>query len=133
MKFSTRSTYGLRAMINLAKNKGRQSVSLAQIAKMENISLGYLERIFSSLKKEGIVESEKGVSGGYRLAKKPSETTIFDIISAVEKEMNIFHCLDKQGKVYCNKKCDCGVTSVLAKVQSSVNSTLKNIKLSDLL
>jgi Rrf2 family protein len=133
MIFSTRSTYGLRAMINLAKHEKFSSVSLAIIAKEENISLKYLERLFASLKKARLVKAIKGASGGYSLSKKAKQINIYDIIIALEGELNAFHCTGKKEKVYCGNKCKCEVTAVLSKVEQAINSTLKSIKLNQLL
>lgn len=132
MKFSTKTTYGLRAMINLAKVADDKSVSLATIAKNENISQKYLERLFSDLKKAKLVEAEKGASGGYKLAKKASLITVYDIVSTLEGEISPFHCLGANGKIKCSSKCNCGATLVLVKVQKAIVETLKGIKLEDL-
>ena len=80
MIFSTRSTYGLRAMINLAKNKKSGSVSLATVAREEDISLKYLERLFGNLKKAGVIKAEKGAAGGYQLVRDAKQVNIYDII-----------------------------------------------------
>lgn len=133
MKFSTRTTYGLRAMIRLAENKNKTNISLPVIAREENISLGYLEKIFTRLKKAKLIKAEKGTAGGYRLSKKADQIDILKIINALEGKIPLFYCLDKEGKVYCSRKCRCGVTSVLARIQQTMNSTLKNIKLSELI
>ena len=133
MKFSTRSTYGLRAMIKLAKNWQKGSVSLSSIAKNENISLGYLERIFAVLKKEKLVKSEKGASGGYVLSRSPDDIDVHGIISVLEGEMPSFHCIDEGDKVYCGGKCKCGVEPALLKVEQAIDASLKDIKLKDLI
>ncbi|MEI6596900.1 MAG: Rrf2 family transcriptional regulator [bacterium] len=133
MIFSTRSTYGLRAMINLAKRGKLESVSLAIIAKEENISLKYLERLFANLKKAGLVKAVKGALGGYLLAKSAKQINIYDIIIALEGKLNAFHCTGKKEKIYCTNKCHCEVTSVLSKVEQAINLTLKDIKLNQLL
>lgn len=132
MKFSTRTTYGLRAMIRLAEGYGRDSVSLASIARQEKISPKYLERIFASLKKEGLIISEKGSTGGYSLVEAPKKINVFEIVKALEGNMTPFHCLDESGKIFCSSKCKCGATTVLVKVQKAINSTLKNISLDEL-
>lgn len=132
MKFSTKTTYGLRALSNISHNYQGESISLAKIAQEENISLKYLERIFSLLKKADIVKSAKGVSGGYELAKKPNEINLFDVVNALEKGFNLFHCLGKNGKNYCSHKCNCQVVGALDKIQRSIILNLKNIHLSDL-
>lgn len=133
MIFSTRSTYGLRAMINLAKRQKQGSVPLAAIAQDENISLKYLERLFAGLKKGGLVKSEIGAAGGYKLAAPAGQINIYDIIMALEGELNAFHCTGKDKKIYCTDKCRCQVTNILSKVERAINSTLKGIKLGQLL
>jgi len=133
MIFSTKTTYGLRAMIHLAKKAKKTSISLNDIASEEKISFKYLERLFASLKKAGLIKSVKGAGGGYKLAKQANRIVVYDIIKALEGKLSPFHCLDEQGKVYCSNKCNCGVTAVLTKVQEAINQTLKNIKLSQLL
>jgi len=132
MKFSTRSTYGLRAMINLAKNYKKGSVSLPSIAREEGISRGYLERIFSGLKDSGLVEAEKGMAGGYKLSRRPEKILVYDIVKSQEGEMSLFYCVDEKGKVYCRSKCKCGASKVLSRVQDAIIDTLKSIRLSDL-
>jgi len=132
MKFSTRTTYGLRAMIKLAKNWEKGSLSLPSIARAEGLSRGYLEKLFSQLKRQNLVISVKGTKGGYKLAHDPNKITVYQIIKALEKDISPFHCLDDDGKVYCAKGCDCGALIVLNKVQQAINKAMKNIKLSNL-
>lgn len=132
MKFSTKTTYGLRAMILLAQEK-KSSVSLSLIAERESISLKYLERIFSQLKREKLIKSEKGSAGGYYLAREAKNITIYDIVKALEGDISPFYCVEKSEKVYCGKKCNCAVMGVLKKVQDSLINTLRDIKLTDLL
>ena len=133
MIFSTRSTYGLRAMINLAKQQKQGSVALVHIAKDEKISLKYLERLFANLKKSGLVKAEIGAGGGYMLAKNANKINAYDIIKALEGELNLFHCTGKNKKIYCNTTCKCEVTYVLTKIDQAIIQTLKSIKLSQLL
>ncbi len=73
MKFSTRTLYGLKAVLVLASRFGEGSVSVSQIAKKEGLSVAYLEQILNALKKKGFVKSVRGPQGGYVLTKKPSE------------------------------------------------------------
>jgi len=139
MQFSTRTTYGLRAMINLAKNshacagKRNTSVSLASIAKDEHISKKYLERLFMKLKSAGLVKSVKGAKGGYQLTKKPEQVSIYELVKILEGKVSPFYCLAENGKIDCRGQKKCGALKVLVKVQQVVNITLKQMKLSDLL
>lgn len=119
-------------MICLANNFGKDSVSLATIARAEKISPKYLERLFAQLKEAKLIKAEKGSTGGYALAKDPKQINIFEIVKVLEGNMSPFHCLDESGKIFCSSKCKCGATTVLVKVQQAVNSTLKKIKLSEL-
>src|SRR5680860_341574 len=113
MMFSTRTTYGLRAMIRLAGHKGKANLSLPSIATQEGISLGYLERLFADLKKASLIKAIKGAKGGYSLTKPASQIQVFEIIVALEGKMSPFHCLDNKGKIYCQASCNCGATKVL--------------------
>jgi Rrf2 family protein len=117
----------------LARLKKGETVSLAWIAKSERISLAYLERLFSALKKAGVVEAVKGVSGGYHLARSADKTSVYDVVKVLEGKMSAFHCIDETGKIVCSSKCKCGATKVLAEVQSAVHSSLKKLSLKDLI
>jgi len=131
MIFSTKSEYGLRALVNLAKNKGEEPYSLAKIAKDEKISLAYLERLFANLKKAKIVQSVKGVKGGYKLVKPASRISVKDIFTALEGSLAPYICAGIGG--LCAKKgCDCQSKIVWQKLDQGISKTLSNIKLSDL-
>jgi len=132
MKFSTRSSYGLRAIIHLAKNYAHGPYSLAKIAKEEKISQAYLERLFSRLKKAGLVLSSKGVAGGYQLAYNPSKMSVFSVIEALEGKISVFHCLGTRGKVFCGVKA-CPSARVYQKVQKALVNSLKSMTLKDLI
>lgn len=84
MKFSTRTLYGLKAILVLASRYGEGSLSVSQIAKKEGISVAYLEQILNALKKKGLVKSVRGPQGGYVLSKKPSEITLKSLFYMLE-------------------------------------------------
>lgn len=132
MIFSTKSEYGLRALVNLAKNQGHEPYSLAKIAKEEKISLAYLERLFASLKKSGIVASVQGVKGGYKLTKSAAKISVKDIFTALEGSLAPYICAGLGG--LCSKKgCDCQTKVVWQKLDQGISKTLSSIKLSDLI
>jgi len=87
LKFSTRTLYGLKAILVLAMRYGEGSLSVSQIAKKEGISVAYLEQILNALKKKGLVKSVRGPQGGYVLAQKPSEVTLEDLFYCMEKKL----------------------------------------------
>lgn len=86
MKFSTRTLYGLKAILLLASRYGEGSVSVSQIAKKESLSVAYLEQILNALKKKGIVKSVRGPQGGYVLAQKPADVTLESLFYLLNEE-----------------------------------------------
>lgn len=89
MKISTKGRYGLRALIDLSFHTQDTAISLVNVANRQNISLNYLEQVFSTLRKAGIVKSVKGSQGGYLLAKAPEELSVEEILTALEGRFNI--------------------------------------------
>ena len=86
MKLSTRSIYGMRALVELALASGRGPVSAARIAKRQELSVAYLEQLLHRLKKEGLVHSIRGPRGGYLLAKGASHITMADVVKVLDGE-----------------------------------------------
>ncbi len=128
MKFSTRTEYGLRAIVHLDP-AGKKPVSLAMIARDEGLSLSYLERLFARMKKAGIVKSVKGVNGGYLLAAPAGKITTLQIIEALEGTVAPYGCVDK--KVCC--ECGCKVHPVWEALYAQVRKTLNSISLKSIM
>lgn len=89
MKLSTRGRYWLRALVDLAANAGEDTASLVQTARRQKLSLNYLEQVFASLRRAGIVTTVKGAGGGYSLARDMDEITVKEVIEALEGEISI--------------------------------------------
>lgn len=97
MKISTKGRYGLRALVYIGlKNETR--VSLKEISEKEEISLKYLEQIFSTLKKANVVESIKGTQGGYTISKKGILMTVYEIMTVLEGERKVSEENEAGGK-----------------------------------
>lgn len=134
MIFSTKSEYGLRALIKLAKHYGQEPYSLAKIAQEEGISLAYLERLFAKLKKDKIVKSAKGASGGYSLTRVPGKISIAEVFISLEGSLAPFHCVDEGIKGACSSNlCGCKTKIVWQKLYQNLTKTLQQITLSSLL
>ncbi|MBI4598164.1 MAG: Rrf2 family transcriptional regulator [Candidatus Omnitrophica bacterium] len=84
MKLSTRSTYGLRALVELALASGRGPLSASVVAKRQHLSVAYLEQLLHRLKRGGIISSVRGPRGGYALARAPSTMTMAEIVRILE-------------------------------------------------
>lgn len=84
MKLSVKSQYGLQAILELAMNYMGGTIQISAIAKDQNIPLRFLEQLLLTLKKKGMLASQRGINGGYSLAKHPSDITLQEIIEALE-------------------------------------------------
>ena len=103
MKLNTRSRYAVMALADIASFDEKNPVSLRDISLRQNISLVYLEQIFSKLKKNNIVKSIRGVNGGYILSNDPGQIKLSSIFSAVDEKVKTVKC-NKESKKGCNGK-----------------------------
>lgn len=94
MNISTRGRYGLRALADMALHAIEGPVALRIIADRQNISESYLEQVFSSLRKAGLVRSVRGAQGGYELSRPASEITVGEILRTLEGPISPVHCVD---------------------------------------
>lgn len=100
MRLSTKGRYAVMAMADLARRQdaaeaGERAVSLADIAARQQISLSYLEQLFARLRRRGLVRSLRGPGGGYLLARTSAETTIAEIVMAVDEPLRATRCKGK--------------------------------------
>lgn len=134
MKISTKSRYGLRALVDLTLHSAGNPVPLIHIAKRQNLSVNYLEQVFSLLKKAHIVESVKGAQGGYILVKTAEETTIGEIIRAIEGEIMIVaeDVRKNEASLVFQNMQTCLQKQVWDKITQSINETINEMTLGDL-
>ena len=97
MRLSTKGRYAVMAMTDLAQREAGRAVCLADIAERQQISRPYLEQLFARLRRKGLVQSARGPGGGYRLARTAAETSIAEIVLAVDEPLRATRC-DDQGK-----------------------------------
>lgn len=131
MKLSTKSRYGLRAMIDLASREGDEPVSLSSVAQSQRISEAYLEQLFSKLKKAGLITSSRGAQGGYKLACDPKEVSVGDILRALEGNLEAAACpgLSDTG---CSSSEGCVTIYVWKKINESITNTVDSMHLDEL-
>lgn len=137
MKISTRSRYGLKALIEVAV-KTEDCISLKTISQNIGISENYLEQLMTSLKRDKIVDAIRGAKGGYILLKDPNEITIGDILRNLEKsELAPVNCVsDKENtKHSCGEVCngDCLAKDVWDKIYQDFNEIINNITLQNVI
>ena len=127
MKLSTKSRYAITAIIDLANNL-ESSVSLKDISDRQSISLSYLEQLFCKLKNFGVVKSQRGPGGGYTLVKQANHITLYDIITAVEENIDQTQC---GGSMDCNKDKPCSTHHVWSGLNEIITNYMKNITIGD--
>lgn len=132
LKISTKSQYGLRAMVYLAKYKDK-ICPLKSISKEEGISFDYLEKIISQLEKAGLVKAKRGAQGGYFLARSPQKIKVGQIIKTLEGKMALVLCLAEEKRFCCPREKRCLTKNLWKKIQDILNSTLDSITLKDLM
>ncbi|HSQ70796.1 MAG TPA: Rrf2 family transcriptional regulator, partial [Rubrivivax sp.] len=88
MRMSTKGRFAVNALIDLALREPAGPVALAAICARQQISLSYLEQLFSRLRKNGLVESTRGPGGGYTLGRSAAEISVADIVSAVDDPLH---------------------------------------------
>lgn len=130
MKISTKGRYGLRALVDLAFNSSDSTVSLVSVAQRQNISLNYLEQVFASLRKAGIVKSVKGSQGGYMLADKPENINVGDVLAVLEGKFSIVDEPDSEEEMDNVQRAI--NLLVWDKINKSVNDFLYSNTLADL-
>lgn len=131
MKISTKGRYALRVMIDLALNDNGNFISLKDIATRQEISNKYLEQIIALLNKAGFLKTARGNNGGYKLAKKPEEYIVGDILRATEGDLAPIYCLTEEGE--CIKKDTCRTFSFWKGLDDTINEYVDSKTLADLL
>jgi len=134
MKLSTRSRYGLKAIVDIAAWGGDKCVSISSMAGRLGISENYLEQLIIKLKKAGIVESIRGAQGGYVLGRPAEEITVAEILTILEGSLYPVECLDGTGECSCGEgSCNpCVTRSVWQKMYDGIFDVVDSIKISDL-
>ena len=133
MKLNTRGRYAVMALADLANFDKENPVSLRDISLRQNISLVYLEQIFSKLKKNNIVKSIRGANGGYILKRDPEQIKLSNIFSAVDEKVKTLQC-KKESKRGCNGRLTKCITHYLwDELEIHINDFFDKKNLGDLL
>lgn len=132
MRLTTRGRYAVTALLDLAlqNSHGNQAVSLSDIAKRQDISISYLEQLFSKLRKNGLVVSTRGASGGYHLAKPLEAINVMQIISAVDESVDAMAC---EGKGDCQGGAMCLTHDLWSSLSNHIENYLSNVTLAELI
>ncbi len=133
MKLSTKGHYGLKAIFDLAlHSESKEPIPLKIIAQRQNLSEYYLEQLFATLRKAGLVKSVRGASGGYFLAREPAEIRVGDVIRALEGPIDLVECVSESGEPDCGNAGNCITRNVLARIRDSITEVLDSTTLEDM-
>ncbi len=134
MKISAQEEYGLRCLLQLARaGADSESLTLGQIASLEGISVANAGKLMWILNKAGLVQSQRGTKGGYRLARPASDIHLNEVISVLDDRVET-HCKSYAGVLEsCVHTGDCGIRPVIVELHQIVENALSEITLSQLL
>lgn len=128
MKLSTKGRYATRILLCISRLQGDQPVPKKRISEQEGISTDYIEQIIVPLKNAGLVNSVRGLRGGFRLAKSPDKITVYDILSASEGDINLVGCLAEG----CSRSDSCVVQRVWQGASDVLREYFSKITLKEL-
>ncbi|MBD1229808.1 Rrf2 family transcriptional regulator [Acinetobacter seifertii] len=129
MRLTTRGRYAVTALLDLALQPTEQTITLAEIAARQSISVAYLEQLFAKLKRHGLVSSVRGANGGYHLARN-AEITVLEIIEAVNETVDATRC-DHKGN--CQNGAMCLTHDLWQELSHHIADYLAKITLADLI
>lgn len=129
MKISTKGRYGIRAAIELAERFSALPVALPEIAFRQDIPEKYLEQLLQTMKKAGIVQSVRGVQGGYLLARPPAEISIGEVLRALEGRLSPADCVESGD---CGRNKSCAMRLLYERIEKSVAAVVDGTTLKEL-
>ena len=130
MLITRASEYAIRAVLYLAKQPSGEVVLKKDICKTQDITPAFLTKIFQPMIKCSIISSQRGVGGGFYLAKKPENISLLDVVQAQEGEILFNYCLEEPGT--CKRDILCPVHDAWGKIRGQVTSALQGVKSDEL-
>jgi Rrf2 family transcriptional regulator, iron-sulfur cluster assembly transcription factor len=135
MKFSKKSEYALRALVAMARDAGKTTFSIQEIAQAERIPLKFLEQILLMLKNGGLLRSKRGVGGGYQLTRQARYISFAEVLELIDGPAEPIDCSVHAGKPTA---CDCGIVGACAlgqaaaQLRDQTNQWLRSVTLADI-
>ena len=130
MKLSTRSRYGTRLLVDLARHNDQAPIQIGEVSKRQDISVKYLEQLIRPLKKAGYVNSVRGAKGGHLLAKRPEEIRLGDIVRLFEAHSDLVDCVRSPDN--CPMSDECRVRLAWQEATEVLYQKLDSVTIADL-
>jgi Rrf2 family transcriptional regulator, cysteine metabolism repressor len=134
MKLSVRGEYALRALLVLGLYYDQPIVRIQTISDQQNIPKRFLEQILNDLKSAGVVQSKRGVAGGYRLSRRPEEISLATAVRHIEGALAPVSCVSERfyEKCSCPDESRCAIRSVMKEVRDAVVKIMERVTVADL-
>jgi Rrf2 family protein len=133
MIISTKCQYALRAVYEIARSNQGRVMTIGDIAKAQSIPQRYLEGILNQLRKDGLLEAQRGRSGGYKLAKDPRNITVGEVVRLIDGPIRVVVCVEETSTTDCPMQDDCAFLPTWQKVQEAIDQALDATSFSQLL
>ena len=131
MKLSTRSRYGTRIVLELARHFGEDPTQVSEIARVQKIPVKYLEQLIRTLKQAKLITSVRGSKGGHQLNEEPGKITVGQIVRLFEGQTDLVECVSLPHK--CTMADECRVRNVWIEATEAMYEKLDNITIADLI
>jgi Rrf2 family protein len=131
MKISTRTEYGIRVLVVLARADDDACLSLSEISRREKLPHAYLEQLIGDLRRASLVTATRGQSGGYRLARPAAEIAMADAVRALEGPILEMPCAGADDFEHCDRPQPCSVHEVFQRVYESLSASLGSTNLAE--
>ena len=132
MRISTRSTYGIRALLHLATRYGEGPVAIGHMVQGEGLPRRYMEQLLHRLRREGLVRSVRGRNGGYVLAREPGRITLADALRALDGTIAPVSCVDRFRQPQCDRMEGCAAREMWKDVTQRIEQVLESVTLAGL-
>jgi Rrf2 family cysteine metabolism transcriptional repressor len=134
MRLSLRGEYAVRALLVLGLNYEQPVVRIQTISDQQNIPKRFLEQILNDLKSGGMVQSKRGVGGGYRLARPPEQITLASVVRHIEGALAPVSCVSEKfyEKCSCPDESRCAIRSVMKEVRDAIVEIVERVTIAEL-
>lgn len=132
VNLSQKCQYAVRAVLELAKQYGQGPVAISQIAASQVIPQRFLENILNDLRPTGLIESRRGVQGGYLLAKNPAAVTVGEVIRLIEGPLDPVKCIGDKNGPCCPLKENCALIHLWSRAKAAVETVYDGVSFQDL-
>src|SRR4029077_310216 len=134
MRVSSKAHYGLRMMTEFAKAHGKGPLSIAEVGRVEHLPVAYLEQLAAQLRRGGLIESTRGVHGGYALTRAPEKVSVLDIVRIVEGEVSPVECVAHDYvSGSCIREGECASRGLWQRLKKSIDTVLSQTTLAELI